>query len=250
MSLESLQIEVVGAGRMGRALVAALRHSGLDVPPPGLRGARGEDAELVILAVTDAEIGAAAAAIEPGRVVAHLSGATTLEPLRPHERFGLHPLMTISGAEGDTPARFEGVYSAISASSERAQQIAVGLAERLGMVPFMIRDEDRPAYHAAASIASNYLVTLEACAERLASSVGVPREALVPLVTATVQNWALQGAERALTGPIARGDEATVERQRAAVAVHLPEQLELFDALALATRQLADRAQHVPGEMM
>jgi predicted short-subunit dehydrogenase-like oxidoreductase (DUF2520 family) len=102
-----------------------------------------------------------------------------------------------------------------------------------------IDDRDRPAYHAAASIASNFLVTLEAAAERLLAAAGADRDLIVPLVRATVENWAALGPERALTGPIARGDEATVARQREAVADHAPDLLALFDALADATRALA-----------
>jgi predicted short-subunit dehydrogenase-like oxidoreductase (DUF2520 family) len=107
------------------------------------------------------------------------------------------------------------------------------------MRAFAIADADRAAYHAAASIASNFLTTIEGAAERLAATAGVPREALVPLVRAAVDNWAALGARTALTGPIVRGDEAVVERQRAAVAERTPELAELFDALAAATRDLA-----------
>jgi predicted short-subunit dehydrogenase-like oxidoreductase (DUF2520 family) len=99
--------------------------------------------------------------------------------------------------------------------------------------------EDRAAYHAAASIASNFLLTLEAAAERLAATAGLDRALLVPLVRATVENWSAQGAQDALTGPIARGDELTLARQRAAVAARAPDLLALFDALADATRDLA-----------
>src|SRR5204862_3683083 len=99
-----------------------------------------------------------------------------------------------------------------------------------------VADADRAAYHAAASIASNFLVTLEGAAERLAATAGVDRAALAPLVRATVGNWAEHGAEKALTGPIARGDAETVARQRAAVEDRTPEGVELFDALADATR--------------
>jgi predicted short-subunit dehydrogenase-like oxidoreductase (DUF2520 family) len=127
----------------------------------------------------------------------------------------------------------------VAGSSPRAEAIATGLAESLGMRPFPLADEDRAAYHAAASVASNFLVTLEAAAERLAVSAGADRELLVPLVRATVENWARLGPERALTGPLVRGDEATVARQRAAVAERAPELLALFDALADATRELA-----------
>jgi predicted short-subunit dehydrogenase-like oxidoreductase (DUF2520 family) len=102
-----------------------------------------------------------------------------------------------------------------------------------------ISQQDRPAYHAAASIASNFLITLEAAAERLAASAGVDRELLVPLVRATVENWARLGPDRALTGPVARGDEATVTAQRAAIAERAADLVPLFDVLVDATRSLA-----------
>jgi predicted short-subunit dehydrogenase-like oxidoreductase (DUF2520 family) len=108
----------------------------------------------------------------------------------------------------------------------------------LGFEPFVITDADRAAYHAAASMASNFLITLQAAAERLAVSAGCERDALVPLVRQTVENWAAQGTA-ALTGPIARADHATVARQRAAVLDRTPQLLGLFDALAQATTELA-----------
>jgi predicted short-subunit dehydrogenase-like oxidoreductase (DUF2520 family) len=107
------------------------------------------------------------------------------------------------------------------------------------MHAFEVADADRAAYHAAAAIASNFLVTLEAAAERLAATAGAPREALLPLVRATVDNWAALGGRRALTGPIVRGDEAVVARHRAAVAERTPDLLDLFDAMARATRAIA-----------
>ena len=76
-------------------------------------------------------------------------------------------------------------------------------------------------------------------AERLAASAGIGREPLVALVRASVENWAASGAAAALTGPIARGDEQTVEHQRAAVAERAPDDLDLYDALTAATRRLA-----------
>jgi predicted short-subunit dehydrogenase-like oxidoreductase (DUF2520 family) len=98
---------------------------------------------------------------------------------------------------------------------------------------------DRAAYHAAASMASNFLVTLEGAAERLAATAGVDRALLAPLVRAAVENWAARGAEDALTGPIARGEANTVARQRDAVAERTPELLPLFDAMVDATRAVA-----------
>jgi predicted short-subunit dehydrogenase-like oxidoreductase (DUF2520 family) len=226
-------ISVIGRGRLGFALAAALNAG----EPLG-RGSDGAGADIVLLCVPDAEIAAAAALVPQGRLVGHCSGATTLEPLARHEAFSLHPLMTVaSGAGGH--ADFSGARCAVAGSTPRALAAAHDLAARLGMIAVEIDDDDRAAYHAAASMASNFLVTLEGAAERLLATTGAQRDLLVPLVRATVENWAALGAERALTGPIARGDHGTVERQRDAVADRAPELLELFDALADATRDMA-----------
>jgi predicted short-subunit dehydrogenase-like oxidoreductase (DUF2520 family) len=134
---------------------------------------------------------------------------------------------------------FAGAGCAVAGSTPRAREMAMWLATRLRMRSFTIADEDRAAYHAAASMASNYLVTLEGAAERLGAVAGVQRELLVPLVRAAVENWARLGARGALTGPIVRGDAATAKRQRAAVEARSPRLLRLWDALADATRALA-----------
>jgi predicted short-subunit dehydrogenase-like oxidoreductase (DUF2520 family) len=226
---------LVGAGRLGGALAGALRAAGVPVEGPLGRGADGAGAGVVLLCVPDGEIAAAAAAIAPGPLVGHCSGALGLEVLGEREAFSLHPLMTVTEHGAD----FAGAGAAVDGSSERAADTATALAEAVGLRPIRIAPEDRAAYHAAASIASNFLVTLQAAAERLAATAGADRELFVPLVRATVANWAALGPERALTGPVARGDEATVARQRAAVAERVPELLDLFDALVAATRELA-----------
>lgn len=230
--MKTAAITVIGPGRLGTALARALGAG----PPQG-RGFDAAGADLVLLCVPDGEIAAAAAAVTPapGRLVGHCSGATTLAPLAPHEAFSLHPLMTVTGPD----ASFTGAGCAVAGSTPAALESACGLARRLGMRAVEIDDADRAAYHAAASIASNFLVTLESAAERLLGTAGADRDLLVPLVRATVANWAALGPEHALTGPIVRGDEATVARQRAAVAERTPQLLELFDALTQATRDLA-----------
>jgi predicted short-subunit dehydrogenase-like oxidoreductase (DUF2520 family) len=210
-------------------------EAGYDVLGPLGRGADGAGADAVLLCVPDSEIAGAAAVIAPGRLVGHCSGATSLAALGPHEAFSMHPLMTVTAKGAD----FRGAGAAIAGSTARALSLAEELARALGLRPVKITQHDRPAYHAAASIASNFLITLEAAAERLAATAGVDRELLAPLVRATVENWAELGAERALTGPVARGDEATVARQRAALADRTPDLLPLFDALVDATRALA-----------
>jgi predicted short-subunit dehydrogenase-like oxidoreductase (DUF2520 family) len=238
-ALARLRCAIVGAGRLGRAMASGLREAGLTVEGPLGRGARCLDADVVVLCVPDGQIATAAATIErraDGPLVGHCSGALTLAPLAPHEAFSLHPLMTVPA---DGPSQLAGASAAIAGSTPRASEIGHRLALQLGLTPIDVTDEDRATYHAAASIASNFLVTIEAAAEQLAASAGVDRQALVPLVRATVENWAAMGPDRALTGPIARGDEATVARQRDTVAERTPALLPLFDALAEATRALA-----------
>lgn len=226
---------VVGDGRMGRALVAALDAAGVPVAGPAGRGESGADAGIVLLAVPDAEIASAARAIAPGRLVGHLSGSLDLSVLHPHHAFSVHPLMTVMGPG----TSFAGITAALSATSTEASAVASALAEVLGMTGVEVRDDDRAAYHAAASIAANFLVTLEGMAEELAATAGIEREALVPLVRAAVDNWAERGAASALTGPVSRGDDATIARQRQAIVERLPERVALFDALVDATRDLA-----------
>jgi predicted short-subunit dehydrogenase-like oxidoreductase (DUF2520 family) len=227
---------IVGAGRLGTALAAALRATGLAIDGPLGRGADPDGVDAVLLCVPDAQIAAAAAAVTPGVPVGHCSGATGLDVLAGHEAFGLHPLMTVP--HGDEPV-FAGAGAAVAGSTPRALAIARELAARLGLRATTVADEDRAAYHAAASIAANFLVTLEGGAERLARTAGVDRELLAPLVRAAVETWVRLGAEDALTGPIARGDEATIARQRAAVAERTPELLPMYEAMLDATRALA-----------
>jgi predicted short-subunit dehydrogenase-like oxidoreductase (DUF2520 family) len=111
------------------------------------------------------------------------------------------------------------------------------------MEPFVIDDAARAAYHASASIASNFVVTLEWMAERIAAAAGIApedaRRVLAPLVRQTVDNWATVGPQAALTGPVARGDEVTIARQRKAVQGAAPDLLPLFDALVAQTRAVA-----------
>ncbi len=237
------RLTIVGRGRLGTALAAAADAAAIAVDGPRGHGPHRDldPGSPVLLCVPDSQIGRAAAEIPTGPLVGHCSGATSLEPLAGHEAFSMHPLMTVT-ADG---AQFAGAGAAIAGSSVRALTFAGQLAGRLGMRAVEIADVDRTTYHAAASIASNFLITLEAAAERLAAGVGVERELLVPLVRASVENWARVGPERALTGPVARGDEVTVTAQRDAVAAAAPDLLELFDALVAATRTEAARAKAV-----
>ena len=224
---------VVGNGRMGKALVrASARFDG-----PFGRGFDGQGYDAVLLAVPDAQIAPAADNLLPGRLVGHCSGACGLAVLAGHEAFGIPPLMTVT----QSGASFSGAGAAVAGSTPRALAFTHSLASELGMTAVEIHDEDRAAYHAAASMASNFLITLEDAAERLLATAGADRVILVPLVRAALENWATLGGPAALTGPIARGDEATVARQRQAIDERTPELITLFDALVERTRALATR---------
>ncbi|MFM8761761.1 MAG: DUF2520 domain-containing protein [Solirubrobacterales bacterium] len=234
----SQSIAIIGDGRLGGALARALRFAGASVTGPHGRGFSGDGSPVVIACVPDSAIAEAVSLIPDGVLVGHCSGACPLAELGRRPAFGLHPLMTFPGGD----VHLEGVWCAVSGTGPTELAEAERIAGLVGMEPFRLQEEDRAAYHAAASMASNFLVALEADAQELAASAGVPPEALVPLVRATVDNWARAGAQDSLTGPIARGDEVTVERQREAIEQAAPEMLALFDALADRTRELAVRA--------
>lgn len=237
-----LRVGIVGPGRVGTALARALRGAGVDVDGPLGRGERAERCDAIVLCVPDGEIPAAAEVVTAAApLIGHTSGATPLSALA-HTgvpAFGLHPLQSFA----HPGVGFEGAGAAVAGTTPEALAFATALAERLGMTPFEIDDDGRAAYHAAASVASNFLVTLEAAAEAIAAGAGLSpgdaRALLMPLVRQTVENVAELGPERALTGPVARGDEATVEAQRAAVEESAPELLDLFDELVRHTRALA-----------
>jgi predicted short-subunit dehydrogenase-like oxidoreductase (DUF2520 family) len=226
---------VVGAGRLGTVLAAALS----DAPALGRGEPIPETAEVVLLTVPDGKIAEVAQTIPAGPLLGHCSGATGLEVFSGREAFSLHPLMSVPA--GSEPSVLRGAGAAVDGSSERALGVAKALAEALGMRATRVNPEDRIAYHAAGAIAANFLVALEACAERLAATTGITREQLAPLVLATAEQWARLGPEAALTGAIARGDEGTVERHRAAIAERTPELLPVWIELAEITRAVAGR---------
>jgi predicted short-subunit dehydrogenase-like oxidoreductase (DUF2520 family) len=194
-------VTVIGAGRAGSAIAARLRERGVAVREQG---------ELRLLCVPDRAIAEVARSIAPGPWVAHVSGGTPLAALEPHvTRFSVHPLQTLTLARG--PEQLDGAWGAVTAETEDAQARARWLAETLGLRPFDLADDQRASYHAGASIASNFLVTLYRAASQLFEDAGAPPQALVPLMTRTIEN----GFD--LTGPIARGDWETVERHRTAL---------------------------------
>jgi predicted short-subunit dehydrogenase-like oxidoreductase (DUF2520 family) len=247
----SKPLVVVGRGRVGGSLIRAAEAAGIEVRSAGHDeiAAACAGAGAVLLCVPDDAIAATAADVPEGPAfVGHVSGAGTLNLLaeaaaRGARAFSLHPLQTFADGEttvADTPA-------AIAGADQEALRFARELAESLGMRPFEVAEGDRSAYHAAAAIASNLLVALEESAAELLSSLGTDeaRELLAPLVLRTAANWAELGP-RALTGPIARGDQITIDGHRAALRERAPELLPLYDALAERARAVADRFEEMP----
>ena len=213
-------VNVIGRGRVGTAIAARLEERGVELR---------EDAELTLLCVPDTAISDVARGLSPGHGwIGHVSGATPLSALAPHtRRFSLHPLQTFTLARG--PEQLDGAWAAVTAETDEARGQALELARTLGLEPFEIADAERPLYHAGAAMASNYLVTLYDAAAALVAAAGAPPEALVPLMRRTIEN----GFE--LTGPIERGDWATVEAHREAIRKARPDLEPLYDVLAEAT---------------
>jgi len=230
-------IRVIGPGRAGLSLGRALATAGWRVEPPlgrtdDLRAAAA-GVDLLVLATPDGAVADVAARVQPvpATVVAHLAGSLDLDVLAPHARpASIHPLVALPdpavGAE-----RLRGAWFALA-----GDPLVRTLVDDLGGRWFTVADEDRAAYHAAACIASNHLVALLGQAERVSAAAGVPREALLDLVRATVENVADLGPRRALTGPVARGDLETLERHRAALD---PSELAAYDAMVSEARRLA-----------
>jgi len=277
-TLSELVAEMRSGGRDERAKVPA-RDSVVPATPPQPPTAAASPAEpppspLFLLTVPDAELPSVAAALAaavresaddgPQWAVAHVSGATSTDVLAPCAAagaltFSFHPLQTLSDpALG--PERLRGAAIAVTpgsqdpASAEQASAFAFRLARALGARPFRLAERDRALYHAAAVVASNYLVALEAVAERLFLESGLPQEqvldAFLPLVRGAVDNIAAGGTLSALTGPLARGDVETVERHLLALEERTPDLLPLYTTLGVATLDLVRRRGDLPEPLL
>ncbi len=229
--VEIARVHLVGSGRAGTVLRARLVDrdvavtTGREVDP---------QAQVVVLCVPDGAIAGLASAIAPGPWVAHISGATPLGALQPHRRrFSLHPLVTFDPGHG--PEQLDGAWAAIASDTTDGREVGERLARMLGLTTFTVDEADRPLYHAAASMASNYLVALQRSAARLFALAGAPPEALTPLMQGTLAGGF------PLTGPISRGDWDTVATHIAALGQHAPDLLPTYLALADVTARLAGR---------
>ena len=265
----SRAIGLIGPGRAGAGLALALTQAGYTVclhgrrnkslpkpltmtvgdgvePPPWLG-----DVEIVVLAVRDDAITPLATSLAKTRaiverhVVLHLSGAQGHEALGPlvSSRAALgsiHPLQTIVEPEL-APERLKGAWAAVE-GMPRAEEVGEQLARAVGMRPFRIATKAKPIYHAGAVFASNYLVVVEAVAQRLLRHAGLSDAdawaALRPLVEGTIENLSRHEPREALTGPVVRGDTATIDRHLRSLAF---DDAKLYRALGRAALELAQK---------
>ena len=268
-------VTLVGAGALGRVLAARLHERGY--PVLGVVSKTREHAEalgrkveariyssdihdlppatrLLILCVPDGALEKLAEKLRqlmhPWRqtVVLHTSGALPARVLQPLENEGarilsFHPLQALT-PRSDASA-LDGVYAGIEGEAP-AVAAGVELAANLGMRYLVLSAEDKPRYHLAATIASNYLVTLQAIVQQVAESLAIDRDTaqavMAPLVRGTLDNLEASTPEDALTGPVVRGDLDTVRQHGLALRRDLPALVPVYAALAMETVTLAVRS--------
>ncbi len=270
----SATISIVGAGRLGRVLArslhradwkiaavvarsqasarAAVRSIGAGYALAGI-SSRVLHANVILIAIPDDAIPEVAAKLARiggdewrGKVVLHTSGAlddSVLAPLaqRGAATGGIHPLQTFSGRSSPP---LEGVVFALH-GNPRAQRVARRIARAVGGISVTVRADAKAAYHAAGTFASPSLLVIIECAMRLLMDVGFSRRrakmALLPLIRQTIANFERFGAKESWTGPVARGDFATVARHAAALSAKPAEIQQAYAALArLSARLLAN----------
>ncbi|SDF60905.1 Predicted oxidoreductase, contains short-chain dehydrogenase (SDR) and DUF2520 domains [Blastococcus aurantiacus] len=264
-----LRVGIIGAGRVGAVIGAALSAAGHDVvAASGLSTASAERAarllpgvpllpadqvvaaaDLVVLAVPDDTLSGLVAGLaetgawRAGQLAFHTSGAHGLAVLAPAERAGvlplaLHPAMTFTGAAEDADRL---IGCPFGVTSHRAYRpVAETLVLEMGGEPFFVAEADRTLYHAALVTGANHLVTLVAEAADLLRTAGVaePGRILAPLLTAALDNGLRRG-DRGLTGPVSRGDVGTVGRHLETLAERAPESVAAYVAMARRTTERA-----------
>ena len=216
---DALTARVIGPGRAGSALGLALQRVGWSVLPPLGRNddlsSAATGVDLLVIATPDSAVAEVAAAISPNpdAVVAHLAGSLGVDVLGIHpRRAALHPLVSLPDPESGADRLCGGAWFAVA-----GDLLVTRVVEDLGGRAIHVAEEDRAKYHAAATIASNHLVALLGQVERIAAEAGAPFEAYLDLVRVTVENVAALGPAAALTGPVRRGDWATVAQHIAAI---------------------------------
>jgi predicted short-subunit dehydrogenase-like oxidoreductase (DUF2520 family) len=263
-----MNIAIVGAGTVGTAVAVRWRRAGHVIVAVTGRGATParvarwlpdvalaeipeavKGADVIAVAVPDRAIEAVVTEIDeridPGTIVAHLSGALGLRVLDPVVGTGgiplaIHPLQTFADVPGAIEA-LEGSAIAVTANGDVGWRVGDELAADLGGRPFHLADEHRAVYHAGAVFASNYLVTISGAAATLLEAAGVPDPltAMRSLQEATLANVHRLGPRDALTGPAVRGDAETIDRNLAAIADAAPALIAPYVALCRVALDVA-----------
>ncbi len=264
--MNPLRVGVVGAGRVGAVLAAALRSAGHSIVAvagesdasrariasllPGVPvekpTAVARACDLLLLTVPDDMLGNVvktmtdAGAIRPGMYVAHTSGRHGLAILEPAAAIGahvmaVHPAMTFSGTSVDL-ARLSGCVFGLTAATPADRAFAEALVNDLGGKPMWVPEEMRTLYHAGLAHGANHLVTLVSEAMEILAAAGAtdPAGTLRPLLTAALDN-ALDHGDAALTGPIVRGDAGTVAAHLDDIRTNAPQTLASYVSMARAT---------------
>jgi predicted short-subunit dehydrogenase-like oxidoreductase (DUF2520 family) len=264
-----LKIGIIGAGIVGSALairladndyevvaVSSRTHLSAEKLAQTIKGCRAlktnqmvaDVADIVFITTPDAMIPQIASELQwhKGQSVVHCSGADSAEVLEPARKMGantgaFHPLQSFAGVK-QAIANLPGSTIAIEAAEPLFTTLKE-IAEKLNCRWIELKAENKVIYHAAAVIASNYLVTLVKLADDLWETFGIPREqatqALLPLLKGTLNNIEIAGIPQALTGPIARGDTETVKKHIAALQKEAPDALSAYCELGLQTIPIA-----------
>lgn len=260
-----MKVFILGAGKVGRALAAALRKRGLKVTlRPARKGVPTTriDASILILALRDRQLGPVAAdlatsgVVPRSAVVVHNAGSLPAEALEPLRGVcagiaQMHPMIAFASPTSfPTLARGHVHVKGEPAAERRART----LAKKLGMTPRTFAKLDTVGYHAAAGLVANGAAALAAIGVELLVVSGVPRaeapKMLGPLLRSVAENVEALGFPEALTGPVRRGDAAAIERQLELLGERLPSALPLFIASGLAQLPIAARIGDAPQEQI
>ena len=286
MTIGKDRVAIVGMGKVGTAVGFLLRSAGYGIEAIADRSSAAlnkgitytggrpyinpaeaaQHADCIIITTGDDAIAAVCeeiaegGAIARGAKVVHMSGAGGLDLLDSAKRAGayvasIHPIQAfadVSGAIRNIPGSTFGITA-----DECIREWAVQMVRDLGGTPFFVPEADKPLYHAAACIASNYLVTLVHIVEQIYLALGLDREEAIrsvwPLIKGTISNIEAKGTVQSLTGPIARGDSGTIGRHVAAFREKLPALSSVYRELGMLTADIgieknsltADRAKEI-----
>jgi predicted short-subunit dehydrogenase-like oxidoreductase (DUF2520 family) len=262
---------IIGAGMVGTAISYLLKKAGYEIvaiadkSAATLRRARSytggkscrkpqevlREADCILITTPDDIIlsvckDIARSPLIKGKYIFHMSGAGGLDILDPARKAGaavasIHPLQSFSSIDNaiqNIPSSYFGITADAKAKTQ-AETIVLAL----GGKPIYISSQQKSLYHAAACVASNYLVSLLNVVESIYQSIGInendAKKAYLPLIYGSLKNIELSGSVQALTGPIARGDSGTIQKHVDAINANLPQYASLYSSLGLVTVKLA-----------